>query len=157
MLTKKSSFVLFSLFFIVVATTATQTTIAKVTVAAQSEEGDHSQVVIMVPNVSCYGRFHDSLKEHIQNKHDWIHNVRIRNTERVRNPYKSDSGLPETIQLKADESPSFDIGTIAELAFTIDSSRSTRDLLKAIRDSKQYSLKGWKVQVEVDIEDMLAK
>lgn len=148
----KFRFLLFSSILTIATTTVAQTTVAE-----QTEEVDGTQVLILVPNVSCYGRFHDSLKEHLQRKHDWIHSVSIRNTEKVSNPYKVDAGTPKIISLDDSGDLPFDIGTIAELTFTIDASKSTLDLLKAIRDSKQYSLKRWTVQIAVPIEEMLPR
>ena len=153
----KLRFLLCSLILTSVTTVNAQATITQSTIAEPTEEVDRTQVVIMVPNVSCYGRFHDSLNEHLQRKHDWIHSVSIRNTEKVRNPYKGDAGSSKMVSFSGSGDLPFDIGTIAELTFSIDASKSTLDLLKAIRDSKQYSLKRWTVQVEVPIEEMLSR
>ncbi len=146
--------VLLSLPFAIASTTFAQTAVPQTADTEQTAKVDATQVVIMVPNVSCYGRFHDSLKEHLQGKHGWIHSVNIRNTEKVRNPGKSHVGASEVIH--RGELP-FDIGTIAELTVTIDSSKSTLDLLNAIRDSKRFSLKRWTVQVEIPIEELLSR
>ena len=160
MLTDKFFILPFGLFLTMVATTNAQTTIDQPTAtpsntAVRITNDDQIQVVIMVPNVTCYGRFHDSLKEHIQSKHDWVHDIRIRDTKKVRKPRRIDTESSKGLLLKASESLPFDIGTIAELTFTIDSSKSALDLLKVIRDSKQYSLKGWTVQIEVAVDEML--
>lgn len=146
-----------ALALVIASTACAQTTIPQANITEDGGAIEHAEVVIKVPNVTCYGRFHDSLKEHLQDKHDWIHSVRVGNTGKVRKRGNASRATQGIVSVgKADELP-FDIGTIAELTFSIDSSRTALDLLKAIRETKQYSLKDWKVQVEVSIEEMLAQ
>lgn len=149
-------FLFFSLSFFIAATTYAQT-IPDAKVLEAGESVDHARVVIMVPNVTCYGRFQDSLKEHLQDKHDWIHAVKVSNTGRVRNPGIGHGSATGLVSANSLGELAFDIGTIAELTFTIDSTRSTRDLLQAIKDTKQYSLKHWTVQVELGVEEVLSR
>ncbi|MEM8669062.1 MAG: hypothetical protein AAGG48_16185 [Planctomycetota bacterium] len=89
------------------------------------------EIKVLVPNTSCYGRFHDSLKQSVRDKHDWVYQVGIVNTYRVR---------PVT------EPGQFTIGTVAELTFTIDQSKSPKDLVAILKEGRD--LKGWTMLVE---------
>lgn len=156
-LAKKFLFLLLSLVFPLLSTTHAQTTVLQTALGEKVGRADRTEVVILVPNITCYGRFHDSLKEHLQGKHNWIHSITIRNTGMVRNPHEGQGAASEIVSVGDRGELPFDIGTIAELTITIDSSKSTLDLLKAIRDSKQYSLKRWTVQIEIDVEELLSR
>jgi len=150
---KKFSFLLLSL--AMASTTNAQVTSTHANVAESGETVDHTQVVIRVPNVTCYGRFHDALKEHLQDKHDWIHMVKISDTGETRNLVSAGGYMSKSTSAGKTGGFFFDIGTVAELTFTIDSSRTTLDLLKTIKETQRYSMKDWTVQLEVSVEKML--
>lgn len=95
------------------------------------------KIELHVPNVSCYGRFLDSLKAHVVNRQTWIYRVSIKDTRRVANN--------QEIQ----------IGTLAELTFWVDQSKSPRALLEEIRSSERYDLQHWSVMAEVAAMEIL--
>ena len=96
-----------------------------------------NEVKVLVPNVSCYGRFHDSLKKSVRDEFDWVYSVGIRNTYRVR---------PMEGQLT--------IGTVAELTFTIDSTKKPRELASALKKSQYDGIEGWTMFVERPIASL---
>jgi hypothetical protein len=95
------------------------------------------EVILLVPNVTCYGRFLDSFKTHLRDVHPWIQGVAIENTGRVKQV------APLTI------------GTVAKVTFTIDSQKTPKDLLVAIRTSRRYDLTHWTVRVEQAVLEIL--
>lgn len=100
---------------------------------------NHTQEIkLRVPNVSCYGRFQDSLREHIGRKHDWIYSVTLADTGEVR---KGSSSLI--------------IGTVAELTFVTDKEKRPQDLLAALKESQQYQLDRWTILVEKPVNELL--
>lgn len=84
-LAKRFLFLLLSLGFPLLSTTHAQTTGSQTVIGEKVEKVDRTEVVILVPNVARYGRFHDSLKVHLQGKHDWIYSITIRTRARFAN------------------------------------------------------------------------
>ena len=101
----------------------------------------HTQeIVVLVPNVSCYGRFLDSLERNVRDQTDWIYKVGIRNTYRVQQDRPA-SGLI--------------IGTIAELKFTVDRNKSPSEFAETLLTKAGANAKHWQIQVPTKISQLL--
>ncbi len=99
-----------------------------------------TEIRVLVPNISCYGRFLESLQQSVRDKFDWVYDVRIRNTHRVQ-PVTDPGQLT--------------IGTVAELSFIIDQSRTTRELAAALKSSQHGSIEGWTMLIEQPIDALV--
>lgn len=93
------------------------------------------EIKVLVPNVSCYGRFVDWLKRSVRDEYDWVYKVGIRNTYRVK-----------------EQPGKLTLGTVAELTFTIDTGKKPSELAKALKTSQLDGIQGWTMMVEQPID-----
>lgn len=98
------------------------------------------EFLVLVPNVSCYGRFQDSLNQSVRDQLDWVYKIDIRNTNRVQQEPPNSGFL---------------IGTIAELRFTVNRDKSPEEFVRALKEKAGGGVGEWEILVPTKVIDLL--
>ena len=123
------------------------------------EELQPIRVTIECPNVTCHGRFQESLAKHIVTKHDWIQklSIRVKYPQPAQRSSQVVGELPNSAP-KAKSTPSGDWLDTAKLVplqgtgfggqttlldFTIAGDREPEELAKTLVQSGYYSTGNW--------------
>ncbi len=109
-------------------------------------------VTIEAPNITCHGRFLDSLNEHVRDANPWI----LRTEVELQAVSKLQP--PQTQPVRYfDGSEPLDFGSagLTIIRFFIAQDKSPVDLARAVAATNRYSMKNWKVLTPLPIEMLL--
>lgn len=90
--------------------------------AAAQDQG-YRKVKIIVPSITCFSRFRDSLKIEIAGRHTWIRHVEV-------------TGLGKRVLV---ERPKFDFGNDVTVTLEIESDRTVAELARLLHSSRLYT------------------